>query len=63
MPNRLVIQNIKNGRLSLDDRPVPVPQQGQVLIANRSSLISAGTEKMVRELAKKSLLAKAKETA
>ena len=43
------------------DCPAPVAQAGQVLIANASSLISAGTEKMVMDLASKSLLGKARE--
>ncbi|MEE3220907.1 MAG: alcohol dehydrogenase, partial [Planctomycetota bacterium] len=36
-------------------------QPGQLLIQNHRSLISAGTEKTVRNLAKKSLLGKARE--
>ncbi|MBP62406.1 MAG: alcohol dehydrogenase [Planctomycetaceae bacterium] len=58
---RQVVQNVNDGQLSIADRPAPCHQTGQVLIANRSSLISAGTEKMARELARKSLLAKARE--
>lgn len=58
---RQVTQNVRNGRLSLDHVPAPGVRSGHVLIANRYSLISAGTEKMARELAQKSLLAKAKE--
>ena len=61
MINRQIVQNINDGQLLIDKSPVSAPQPGQVLIANRSSLISAGTEKMARDLAKKSLLAKAKE--
>lgn len=56
-----VLQNIKDGRLSVADCPAPVAQRGRVVIANSSSLISAGTEKMVMDLASKSLLGKAKE--
>jgi len=41
--------------------PCPLASAGQVLIANRSSLISAGTEKMVMDIAKKSLIGKARE--
>ncbi len=36
-------------------------QRGQLMIANAASLISAGTEKMVMDLASKSLLGKARE--
>ena len=56
-----VIQNVRNGGLGLVTLPDPIAQPGHVLIANRSSVISAGTEKMVRELAQKSLVGKARE--
>lgn len=56
-----VLQNIKNGKLSVADCPAPVAQAGRVVIANSASLISAGTEKMVMDLAGKSLLGKARE--
>ena len=42
-----VLQNIKDGKLSVTDCPAPVAQTGQVVIANSASLISAGTGKMV----------------
>jgi predicted dehydrogenase/threonine dehydrogenase-like Zn-dependent dehydrogenase len=58
---RQVIQNISNGRLSVAKAPDPMARPGHVLIANARSLISAGTEKLVMELAKKSLLGKARE--
>lgn len=56
-----VSQNIRNGKLSLMEVPDPVARPGQLLVANARSVISAGTEKMVMELAKKSLLGKARE--
>lgn len=56
-----VLQNIKDGRLTVQECPAPAAQAGRVVIANSSSLISAGTEKMVMDLASKSLLGKAKE--
>ena len=56
-----VIQNIRSGKLSLQDIPAPAAMPGHVLIINQSSLVSAGTEKMIMNLAKKSLLGKAKE--
>lgn len=40
--------------------PDPVVRPRQVLIANACSLISAGTEKMIRELARKSVIGKAR---
>ena len=44
-------------------RNIPAPLCGprEVLIANEASLVSAGTEKMIVDLAKKSLLGKARE--
>ncbi len=56
-----IIQNIRNGRLSVDEVPCPIVRPGHVLIANACSLVSAGTEKMTMDLAKKSLLGKARE--
>ncbi len=56
-----VLQSIRNGSLTVQECPAPVAQAGQVVIGNAASLISAGTEKMVMDLAGKSLLGKAKE--
>ena len=56
-----VIQNIRNGKLSVKEIPDPVVKPGHVLIANAFSVISAGTERAAIELAKKSLLGKAKD--
>lgn len=58
---RQVIQNVGAGQLSVRETPDPVVRRGQVLIANYRSLVSAGTEKMVRDLSKKSLLGKARQ--
>lgn len=55
-----VIQNVRNGALSVTTVPDPIARPGQVLVANVCSLISAGTEKMVMDLAKRSLLGKAR---
>jgi len=56
-----VLQNVRDGKTRVAEVPAPLARPGQVLIANRASLLSAGTEKMVLELTKKSLLGKAKE--
>ncbi|MEZ6035074.1 MAG: bi-domain-containing oxidoreductase [Planctomycetaceae bacterium] len=58
---RQVLQNIRSGNLTVDQIPAPAVADGEVLIANQASLVSAGTEKMVMDLAKKSLLGKARE--
>jgi len=56
-----VTQNVKTGELSVLEVPPPMVLPGHVLIRNRCSLISAGTEKSARSLAKKSLLGKARQ--
>ncbi len=56
-----VIQDIRVGKTSVMQIPPPMVQPGHLLIANQRSLVSAGTEKMVMDLAKKSLLGKARE--
>jgi len=55
-----VLQNLKNGDIELVNIPAPVCQSGQILIATRRSLISAGTERMLVEFGQASLLAKAR---
>lgn len=56
-----VIQNIRNGKLRAVTVPDPVARAGHVLVGNAFSVISAGTERIALELAKKSLLGKARE--
>ncbi len=56
-----VQQSIANGRTNIVAVADPVVHSNELLIANRSSLISAGTEKMVMDIAKKSLLGKMRE--
>lgn len=56
-----VIQNARSGKLSLKDVPEPRVRSGSLLIRTRASLISAGTERMVIDFARKSLVGKAKE--
>jgi predicted dehydrogenase/threonine dehydrogenase-like Zn-dependent dehydrogenase len=56
-----VVQSLRSGRLSVKTIPEPLVRPQHVLIANEWSLISAGTEKMVMDLARRSLLGKARE--
>ena len=56
-----VSQNVRNGDLKVQEIPAPAVAPQAVLIANQSSLVSAGTEKMIVDLSKKSLLGKARE--
>ena len=55
-----VIQSRRTGKLALKDVPEPKVKAGHVLVKTHTSLISAGTERMVVEFAKKSLAGKAK---
>jgi len=55
-----ILQSFRNGELWLADVPVPQVGDRSVLIQTSHSLVSAGTERMLTELAKKSLLGKAR---
>ena len=54
-----ILQNVKTGELKLEEVPIPSPAGGMVQVRTYASLISAGTEKMLIELAQKSLAGKA----
>jgi predicted dehydrogenase/threonine dehydrogenase-like Zn-dependent dehydrogenase len=55
-----LLQNIKTGKSTVEDVPVPAPREGQALVKVAASLVSAGTERMVVEFAEKSLVGKAR---
>jgi predicted dehydrogenase len=55
-----VLQNIRNGETYITEVPIPTPKPGTVLIKTGSSLVSAGTERMLVEFAEKSLVGKAR---
>jgi predicted dehydrogenase/threonine dehydrogenase-like Zn-dependent dehydrogenase len=55
-----IVQSASTGALSVRAVPVPRVKPGHLLVRTAASLISAGTERMVVEFAKKSLLGKAK---
>jgi predicted dehydrogenase/threonine dehydrogenase-like Zn-dependent dehydrogenase len=57
---RQVIQNVRTRTLSIADVPDPLVRPGHLLIQNVCSMISAGTEKSVIDLASKSLIGKAR---
>ncbi len=57
---RQLIQNYRTGELGIYEVPPPICKDEGVLIETTASLVSAGTEKMILDLAKKSLLGKAK---
>jgi predicted dehydrogenase len=56
-----VIQPIDGRETMVAEVPAPACRPNQVLVANACSLISAGTERAVVDLARKSLLGKARE--
>src|SRR4051812_4505142 len=56
-----VVQEVRSGTTTVRDIPAPIAAAGQVVVANVASLLSAGTERYVVELARKSLLGKARE--
>ncbi|MCK4787143.1 MAG: zinc-binding dehydrogenase, partial [Desulfobacteraceae bacterium] len=57
---RQVAQNIKTGVVSVEEVPVPKLRRGCLLVRNKASLISAGTEGGTVKLGKMSLLGKAR---
>lgn len=57
---RQVVQHIRTGETTAQEIPAPVAGPHEVLVDVRASLISAGTERYVVELANKSLLEKAR---
>ena len=56
-----VIQNYGSGKLSVEEQPMPQLLRGGVLVRNHASLISAGTERSIVQLAQKSLVGKARQ--
>ena len=54
-----VTQHFRTGKLALQELPTPACRPGWLLVATRASLISAGTEKMLMDLASASLAGKA----
>lgn len=55
-----IIQDVRSGATTVKEIPDPITLPGQVLIAEMASAISAGTERYVVDLARKSLLGKAR---
>ncbi len=56
-----VVQEVRTGKTGVREIPAPVAGTGQVVVATAASLVSAGTERYVVELARKSLVGKARE--
>lgn len=55
-----ILQSYRSGELWLAEVPIAACKPGGVLVRTHRSLVSAGTEKMVMSLAKKSLIGKAR---
>ena len=55
-----IIQSARSGKLEVKNVPAPRADKGEILVRTHASLISAGTERMVVNFAKKSLVSKAK---
>src|SRR2546421_6234035 len=54
-----VLQNLRNGATELAELPSPLAKRGHLLIRTRRTLISAGTERMLVDFGKASLVEKA----
>src|SRR5436189_4871263 len=53
-----VLQNLRNGFTELAEVPSPLARRGTLLIRTRRTLISAGTERMLVDFGKASLVEK-----
>jgi predicted dehydrogenase/threonine dehydrogenase-like Zn-dependent dehydrogenase len=58
---RQILQNLKSGTTELVDVPAPTAGRGQLLIQTRTSLISAGTERMLVDFGRANFLDKARQ--
>ena len=56
-----LIQNFKTGKLYIDEVPLPSISEGMILVENKFSLISSGTEKGTVKVGQASLFGKAKQ--
>ena len=54
-----IVQSYRDGEIWLADVPAPALQAHHLLVQTRRSVVSAGTERLMTELAQKNLLAKA----
>ena len=55
-----LLQHMRDGRTLVEEVPVPSALPGTALVRTHASLVSAGTERMVVEFARQSLLGKAR---
>jgi predicted dehydrogenase len=57
---RQIIQSYRTGEMKIEEVPAPSARFGGVVVRTVRSLVSAGTEKIMVDIARKSLLAKAR---
>src|SRR5690606_9453610 len=60
-PMKQIIQDLSSGETDLIDTPRPAPGSGSLIIDTKCSLISVGTERMLVDFGKASLLSKARQ--
>ena len=58
---RQILQSLKSGETSLVDVPCPLVRPGHLLIRTRASLLSVGTERMLVDFGRASLLGKVRQ--
>ena len=56
-----ILQNLKTGETLIENVPAPLARRGALRISTRVSLVSSGTERMLVDFARGSLIAKAKQ--
>ena len=56
-----VLQNLKSGETRVEDVPAPLARKGALRMATSVTLVSAGTERMLVDFARGSLLSKARQ--
>ena len=55
-----LLQNLRTGESEVLEVPAPLPGPNEILVRNRASVISAGTERMILEFSQRGLLGKAR---
>ena len=55
-----LLQNLRTGESEVLEVPAPLPGPNEILVRNRASVISAGTERMILEFSQRWLLGKAR---
>ncbi len=58
---KILLQNLKTGKTEILNTPTPRVKKGHLLISTNKSLVSPGTEKMLVDFGRASLLSKAKQ--